>query len=96
MKKLLLVLGMVLALNAKAESWSMPNEGGGEITLTPSVCAIDSGSYSQLKKAYSWTNRVYFEGCWAIIDGNVHVIWALPSGTRQRNVYSISSFTRKI
>ena len=96
MKKLLFVLGLVLALNAKAESWVMPNEGGGEITLTDKQCTADNGAYPGLKKAYSWTNKIYFEGCWTVLDGNVHVIWLLPSGNRARNVYNINSFTRRI
>jgi len=96
MKKLLLTLALLVSINAYAESWVMPNEGGGEITVTDQQCKADNGAYPQLKKAYSWTNKIYFEGCWAIIDGNVHVIWMLPSGTRPRNVYNINSFSRKI
>ena len=96
MKKLLFVLGLVLALNANAESWVMPNEGGGEITLTSSTCTADNGAYPALKKAYAWTNKIYFEGCWTVIDGNVHVVWMAPNGSRPRNVYPISSFTRRI
>lgn len=96
MKKLLLILGLTLALNVNAESWVMPNEGGGEITLTDRQCTIDNGAYPSLKKAYSWTNKIYFEGCWTVLDGNVHVIWLLPSGNRSRNVYNINSFTRRV
>lgn len=96
MKKLLAALALLVSINAYAESWAMPNEAGGEITLTSESCKADNGAYPQLKKSYSWSNKIYFEGCWAIIDGNVHVIWMLPSGTRPRNVYNINSFTRKI
>ena len=52
MKKLLFVLGLILTLNAHAESWVMPNEGGGEITLTNKQCTADNGAYPGLKKAY--------------------------------------------
>jgi hypothetical protein len=97
MKKLLITLGLIFSINAHAESWVMPNEGGGEITLTSEACMADGGKYaSKLKKAYSWTNRIYFDGCWGVVDGNVHVIWMLPSGERARNVYNINSFTRRI
>ena len=97
MKKLLLILGLTLALNVNAESWVMPNTGGGEITLTSDACMADGGRYSsKLKKAYSWTNKIYFEGCWAVIDGNIHVVWMLPNGDRPRNVYNINDFTRRI
>jgi hypothetical protein len=97
MKKLFLALALLVSINAYAESWVMPNEGGGEITLKSEGCEADNGKYvTKLKKAYSWTNQIYFEGCWAIVDGNVHVVWILPSGNRPRNVYNINSFTRKI
>lgn len=97
MKKLLLTFTLLFSLNAYADSWAMPNEGGGEITLSSDACMADGGKWSaKLKKAYSWTNRIYFEGCWGIVDGNVHVIWLLPDGTRPRNVYNINSFNRKV
>ena len=96
MKKLLLILGLTLALNVNAESWVMPNTGGGEITLTDQQCTADNGAYPSLKKAYSWTNKTYIDGCWTILDGNVHVVWMLPGGTRSRNVYNINSFARRI
>jgi hypothetical protein len=96
MKKLLVALGLVLSITAHAESWVMPNQGGGEITLTDRQCEADNGAYPALKKAYSWTNKIYFDGCWTVIDGNIHVVWMLPNGTRPRNVYPIGSFTRRI
>ena len=95
MKKLLLTLALFVSFNSYADTWFMTNQGGGEITLTDTTCKADNGKYPALKNAYSWTNKIYFEGCWAMIDGNVHVIWMLPSGERPRNVYSPSSFTRK-
>ena len=96
MKKLLVAISMLFTLNAYADSWVMPNTGGGEITLTDQQCSADNGRYPALKKAYSWTNSVYFDGCWTIIDGNVHVVWVLPDGTRPRRVYNINSFYKKI
>lgn len=97
MKKLLLALALLVSISAHAESWVMTNEGGGEITLTSNACMADGGQYSaKLKKAYTWTNQIYFEGCWGIVDGNVHVVWMMPSGNRPRNVYNINSFSRRI
>ena len=96
MKKLLAALALLVSINAHAESWAMPNEGGGEITLSSDACMADGGKYAnKLKKAYSWTNRIYFEGCWGIIDNNVHIVWINPDGTRSRRVYRISDFTKK-
>jgi len=96
MKKILVSLALLSALTAvKAETWVMPNQGGGEITLTDQTCKADGGKYTALKHAYSWTNQIYFEGCWLIQDGNVHVIWINADGTRERRVYSAGSFNKK-
>jgi len=95
MKKFLLALVAFVSLNAYADTWVMTNQGGGEITLTSDVCKADNGQWTALKHAYSWTNKIYFEGCWAVIDGNVHVTWVMPDGTRPRRVYPITSFNRK-
>jgi len=97
MKKMLVSLGLLLsvATAVKAETWVMPNQGGGEITLTDQTCKADNGAYPALKHAYSWTNQIYFEGCWLIQDGNVHIVWVHSDGTRNRRVYPPNSFTKK-
>ena len=95
MKKLLVALGLVLSINAHAETWVMPNTGGGEITLTNRVCEYNGKTYDNLRRAYSWTKQIYFDGCWSVIDGNVHVVWNFSDGTSERRVYQISHFTRR-
>lgn len=95
MKKLLLILGATLALNANAETWVLPNTSGGEITLTSQACKADNGQYASLKHAYTWTHEAYVEGCWTVVDGNVHIVWLMSSGKRERRVYSLSSFSKK-
>ena len=90
MKKLFLILAIVSGI-AQADTWVMPNQGNGEIVITDQVCKQEKA----LKFAYSWTEKIYFEGCWGIIDNNVHIVWINPDGTRSRRVYRISDFTKK-
>lgn len=95
MKKILVSLALLSVLtNAKAESWVMPNTSGGEITITNQKCKLGNGEYGSLNHAYTWTNQVYLEGCWTIVDGNVHVLWDLKNGS-QRRVYKPTDFTKK-
>lgn len=94
MKSLLMGLLLVAGV-ANAETWVMPNQGNGEITLTDQSCKADGGRYTALKHAYSWTTSIYFEGCWSVIDGNVHIIWTFSDGTRERRVYPLASFNKK-
>lgn len=83
-----------VATNVNAETWVMPNTGGGKITLTKEACPADNYKYTLLKKAYTWTNSMYMEGCWAVIDGNIHITWMFSDGTRERRVYDINAFTQ--
>lgn len=89
------ILGMLIATSAFAETWVMMNQGGGEITLTKQSCKADGGAYPSLRHAYSWTNKIYFEGCWAVIDGNIHITWMFSDGSRERRVYPIDAFNKK-
>lgn len=86
---------LTLSFAANAESWYMPNKGNGEITLTKEACYADNQEYKSLSKAYTWTNQIYLEGCWTVIDGNVHIIWVSKDGSRERRVYNITSFIRR-
>ena len=95
MKKILAIALFILSSTAMADVWVMKNQGGGEITLTSDRCKADNYAYPDLKNAYTWTNQVYQEGCWALIDGNVHVTWINSNGSRNRMVYPPSSFTKK-
>ena len=91
----LLVLCLSVPIVARAESWALKNQGGGEITLTSNVCTADNGAYPSLKIAYTWTDKTYNEGCWSVIDGNVHIVWMNNDGSRNRRVYNINDFKRK-
>jgi len=79
----------------KAETWVLPNTSGGEITLTTQTCKADNGKWQTLKHAYTWTDKTYMEGCWTVVDGNVHVTWVFSNGDRERRVYRPSDFTKK-
>lgn len=97
MKKMLVLvlLSLSVATSVRAETWVMPNQGGGEITLTAKQCTADNGAYPSLRHAYSWTNKIYFEGCWSVIDGNVHIVWVFKDGSRERRVYPVDAFNKK-
>ena len=92
MKGLLAVLLASISLTALADTWVMQNNGGGQIVLTDRACK----GHPKLMVVYSYTNKGYWEGCWTVIDGNIHVVWMAPNGSRPRNVYPIGSFTRRI
>ena len=95
MKKILVLLALLSAsIAVRAEAWTMPNTGGGKITLTKETCPVDNYAYPSLKKAYTWTNSFYQEGCWYVIDGNVHIVWVNKDGSRDRRVYDINGFTQ--
>lgn len=94
MKKLLFGLLLVPTL-CFAETWILKNKGGGEITLTKETCKADNGAYPSLSHAYTWTNEMYQEGCWLVMDGNVHIIWVNKDNSRDRRVYPIDSFHKK-
>lgn len=83
MKKLLIALALVSGI-AQADTWVMPNNGGGQIVLTDRKCV----GYKTLYYAYTYTNQAYFDGCWALIDGKVHVVWE----KNQRRVYNMNDF----
>lgn len=95
MKKLLIALGLLLSVNAYAESWVLRNNGGGEITLTKRQCELGGKVYPNLNEAYTWTNQLFIQGCWSVIDGNVHIVWAFSDGSGTRNVYPIANFVRR-
>jgi len=85
MKKLLLIAALAAA-PAFADTWVMPNTGGGQIVLTDRKCK----GYPKLMEAYSYTSKGYWEGCWAVIDGKVHVAWE----GNERRVYDIADFSK--
>jgi hypothetical protein len=84
MKKLLIALVLV-SCNALADTWVMNNAGGGQVVLTDRVCK----GHPSLREAYTYTNSVYLEGCWTLLDGKIHVAWNKNQG---RKVYEINNF----
>ena len=92
MKALIVALLLFTSLQAHAQVYVMPNEGGGEITLTSRQCEHKGRTYQGLKEAYTWSNQLYLSGCWAVVDGNVHIVWNV-NDRQERRVYSIQNFT---
>lgn len=96
------VLGVAVLMTgcaARAQSNVLvsPNNDGGEITLTMRDCEADGINYTkqypQLRQAYTYGNKTpYLEGCWSVIDGNVHIVY-FHNNTRR--VYPLSGFTRR-
>ena len=84
MKKILLIAALISA-PAMADSWVMPNQGGGQVVLTDRKCQ----GYKELFYAYTYTDRVFLDGCWTLLDGKVHIAWEKRQG---RRVYDISDF----
>ena len=88
MKKLLMIAALVAA-PAFADSWAMPNQAGGEIVLTDRKCS----GHKNLLAAYNYDSTGnYAEGCWAIVDGMVHVVW---DRTGKRYSYPMENFYNK-
>lgn len=82
MKKLFLALALVSGV-AQADTWSMPNQGGGKVVLTDRECK----GYPSLRESYAYTSEGYWSGCWTIIDGKVHMV-----AGDERRVYELKSF----
>ena len=86
MKKLLLAL-LLVSSSVMADTWVMNNNGGGQIVLTDRACK----GHPSLNQAYTYTNSIYLGGCWAIVDGKVHVAWDNNQG---RRVYEMNDFVQ--
>ena len=84
MKKLLICM-LFISSSVMADTWIMPNQGGGQVVLTDRKCE----KHKTLNQAYTYTNKIYVSGCWALIDGRVHVVW----DGNERRVYEVSDFT---
>jgi hypothetical protein len=84
MNKLFLILAIVSNM-AHADTWVMPNNGGGQIVLSDRKCP----GHPTLFEVYSYTNNVYLTGCWAVVDGKIHVVWDKGQG---RRVYEMNDF----
>jgi hypothetical protein len=75
MKHYLYIIFSAIALStcscAHAETWTMPNNAGGQIVLTDRKC---SEKYPSLMQMYARSgDGTTLNGCWALYDGYVHV-----------------------
>ena len=78
---------LLLSIDAWADSWSTPNQGGGKIVVTDRRCP----DKSYLSYAYAYNaDGTTFKGCWALLDGKIHVVF---KGQPER-VYEINGFTQ--
>lgn len=85
MKRLILIAALIAA-PAFADSWAMPNQGGGEIVLTTRACP----GHPNLLAAYNYiSSGKSGTGCWTVIDNMVHVVW---DGSGQRYTYPLENF----
>ncbi len=91
---LFLILFLVFATSAKAGAIaSMPNKAGGKIVLTDEQCKHKGKVYEGLKRAYNYGTEGYTtEGCFAVEDETVVVIWDDGTAT-PRMRYPIENFT---
>jgi hypothetical protein len=91
---LFVILFLIFISSAQAGAIaSMPNRAGGKIVLTDEVCKHKGKIYDSLKRAYNYSTEGYTtEGCFAIEDETVVVIWddGTPNG---RMRYPIENFT---
>ena len=85
MKKLFIGLVMLVSGSVMADTWVLQNNGGGQIVLTDRKCP----GHPSLFEVYSYTDKVYLKGCWAVIDGKVHIGWEQGQG---RRVYELNDF----
>ena len=84
MKKLLICM-LLISSSAMADTWVMPNQGGGQVVLTDRPCK----GYKSLFYAYTYTSRFYADACWALLDGKVHVVYEKG----EKRVYEMNDFT---
>lgn len=89
MKRLILIAALA-ATPVLADTYAMENNVNGEIVLTDRVCR----QTDKLHQAYSYGTGIYIEGCWAIIDGDVHILWN-ANGRGDRRVYPVENFYKK-
>jgi hypothetical protein len=76
LKYLAVMACMLPAMAYAAAIAEMPNRAGGKIVLTDEVCRHDGKTYDSLNRAYNYSAEGYTtEGCFAVEDETVVVIW---------------------
>ncbi len=90
MKKLIATLLLCPMFAYGAVIASMPNQAGGKIVLTDEACRHQGKTYDNLRRAYFYTTEgVTGNGCWALEDETILVVWK-DSGTTRR--YPVVNF----
>jgi len=80
--------GLLMSVSAHAATWTMPNSAGGQIVLTDRQC---SAKYPKLLQMYArGADGTTLNGCWALYDGYVHVVY----DDRSERTYDPSMFTK--
>lgn len=80
------LLMLALSTTSYAATYEADNEGGGKIVLTDRECK----NFPALRSMYAYhSSGVYMDGCWAMIDGKVHVYY---NQTKERRVYPANIF----
>jgi hypothetical protein len=92
--KHLVVLAFLLPAIAQAAAIAtMPNRAGGKIVLTDEACVHKGKTYAGLARAYNYSTEGYTtEGCFAIEDDTVVVIWDDGSANSKMR-YPAENFT---
>jgi hypothetical protein len=82
------ILGLTLSVSAYADTWTMPNNAGGQIVLSDRKC---SDKYPVLFQMFSrGSDGVTLNGCWAFYDGYIHVVY----DDRSERTYDPRDFTK--
>jgi hypothetical protein len=72
---------------------TMPNRAGGKIVLTNEACVHKGKTYAGLARAYNYSTEGYTtEGCFAVEDDTVVVIWDDGSANSKMR-YPAENFT---
>jgi hypothetical protein len=76
LKYLAIITCMLPVMAHAAAIAEMPNRAGGKIVLTDEVCRHEGKTYDSLARAYNYSAEGYTtEGCFAVEDETVVVIW---------------------
>jgi hypothetical protein len=89
-KKLLIALALLPSLAFAEVIASMPNQAGGKIVLTDEACRHKGKNYESLRKSYFYTTEgLTGDGCWALEDETVVIVWVDSNTTRR---YPVANF----
>jgi hypothetical protein len=93
LKYLAVLALMIPTLVQAAAIATMPNRAGGKIVLTDEPCIHKGKTYAGLARAYNYSTEGYTtEGCFAIEDDTVVVIWDDGSANSKMR-YPAENFT---